>query len=67
MVGQVRYSTKIVLNIKIDVLPTELLQSRDCNDRCSQVLVADVTNGDKPISIKSSFISGTDYNFLVEL
>jgi hypothetical protein len=55
------------LNVKIDYLPKKLLQSNDCNDRCSQVLVATVTQGDKPISVKSSYVAGTSFTFNLEL
>ena len=41
--GQVRYDTKIVVNIKADYIPLSLLQSIDCSDRCSQVLVGTLT------------------------
>jgi hypothetical protein len=67
MLGQIRYCSKVVLNIKIDYLPRTLLQSRDCNDRCSQVLVANVLNGDQPTSVRSSYISSSRYTFSVEL
>ena len=67
MLGQIRYSTKVVLNIKIDYLPKQLMQSSDCNDRCSQVLVASVLSGDSPTSIRSSYVSGSRYTFSVEL
>ena len=43
--GQIRYSTRIVVNIKIDYLPQELLQSLECTDKCSQVLVATILSG----------------------
>ena len=36
--GQIRYATKIIVNVKLDYLPKNLLQSADCNDRCSNVL-----------------------------
>lgn len=67
MVGQVRFQTRVVLNIKIDFLPRALLQSADCNDRCSQVLQANVVDGEKPTSVRSSFVSGSRYSFSVEL
>jgi cysteine-rich repeat protein len=67
VVGQIRYQTKVVLNVKIDYLPKKLLQSNDCNDRCSQVLVATVTQGDKPISVKSSYVAGSSFTFNLEL
>ena len=67
MVGQIRYTTRVVINIKIDFLPKALLQSSDCNDRCSQVLQANIVSGDRPTSVKSSFVSGSRYTFSVEL
>ena len=33
--GQVRYSTKIMINVKLDYMPLDLIQSTACNDRCS--------------------------------
>ena len=41
--GQVRYATKIVINVKLDYMPLSLIQSDDCFDSCSQVLIANVT------------------------
>lgn len=67
MLGQIRYSSKVVINIKIDVLPKALLQSKDCNDRCSGVINANVLSGDQPTSVRSSYISGSRYTFSVEL
>lgn len=61
--GQIRYETKVVLNVKLDYLPPDLMQAKECNDRCSQVLVATVTQGDKPISIKSSYVAGSRFTF----
>lgn len=66
MTGQIRYETKVTVNIKIDYLPKELLQSKDCNDRCSQVLVATTSNGDKPTAIRSYYVAGSRYSFSVE-
>lgn len=65
--GQIRYSSRIVLNIRIDYLPRQLLQSRDCNDRCSQVLIANVLSGDQPTSARSSYISSSRFTFSVEM
>ena len=65
--GQIRYQTKIVLNIKVDYLPQKLLQATECNDRCSGVLKAEVVEGDKAISVKSKYIPGSSYSFSVEL
>ncbi len=58
----------MVINIKIDYLPKNLLQSSDCNDRCSNVLDGQITGGDKnAVSIKSSYISGSIYTFSFEI
>ena len=54
------------MNIKVDYLPQKLLQSNECNDRCSSILNAEIKSGDKgAISIKSSFIPGSSYVFAV--
>ena len=65
--GEVRYPTKIIINVKLDYLPKLLLQSPDCNDRCSGVLDAEVTEGERPISVRSNYMPGTSYSFSVEL
>jgi hypothetical protein len=67
MVSQIRYSTQVVINIRMNYLPKALLQSSDCNDRCSNVLVSSVLQGDQPVDIVSSYIAGTQYNFNVNL
>ena len=67
LLGQVRYSTKLILTISLDYLPKELIQANECNDACSSILIVNITEGDKPISIKSSFVSGSRYSFSVEL
>ena len=54
------------MNVKIDYLPKELLQSKDCNDRCSNILDGNVV-GNQPVSIKSSFLAGTSYAFSIEI
>ena len=44
------------------------MQSTECNDRCSNVLLASIESGDKgAVSIKSSFIPGSSYSFSVEI
>ena len=67
MIGQIRYGTRVTLNIKLDFLPLNLIQSTDCNDRCSQVLVVQVTNGDRATSVRSSYVSGSRYTFAVDI
>lgn len=65
--GQIRYSTSIVLNIKIDYLPLALLQSIDCRDRCSSVLIGKLSNGETSATVTSSYTSGTNYAFTMKL
>lgn len=64
--GQVRYATKIVINLKVDYLPPALLQSLDCRDRCSGVLTSKLT-GETAARVKSSFLSGTNFAFTMEI
>jgi hypothetical protein len=67
MISQIRYSTQVVINVKMNYLPKALLQSTDCNDRCSNVLVSSVLQGDQPVGIETSYIAGTQYNFNINL
>lgn len=67
MTGQIRYASKMVINVKLDYLPKKLLQSTDCNDRCSQILSVNVVQGDRPTSVRSFYISGSRYSFSVEM
>ena len=58
----------MVLNIKIDYFPPELLQSEDCNNRCSGVIQAELVEGDTgAISISSKYLPGSSYSFSVEI
>ena len=58
----------MIINVKIDYLPKPLLQSEDCNDRCSNVLDGRIISGDsETVYIKSSFISGSSYSFSIEI
>lgn len=64
--GQIRYSTKIVVNVNIDYLPKNLLQSTDCNDRCSNVLDGHILSGDSEVvSIRASYLAGTGFTFSI--
>ena len=65
--GQIRYSTKIVLNVKMDYLPLKLIQSSDCSNGCQGVLVAKLSGGETSARIKSTFLSGTRYAFTIEM
>ena len=63
--GQVRYTTKIMINVKLDYMPLDLIQSSACNDRCSEVLVANIVQGESGARIKSSYIAGSRYAFSI--
>lgn len=65
--GQIRYSTKIVLNVRLDYLPQNLTQSTDCSDSCSQVLVATLSGGETSARIKSTYIAGSRYAFSIAI
>ena len=56
------------MNLKLDWLPKELLQSADCNDRCSNVLDGKIISGDsQAVSIRSYFLAGTSFSFSMEI
>ena len=64
--GQIRYSSKIVVNVKVDYMPLELIQSSDCSNQCSNVLDGKIIQGDtQALSIKSSYLAGTTYSFSI--
>lgn len=47
-------------------MPGSLLQSAECANKCSQILVGTITGGDKSaVSITSEFLAGTRYIFSV--
>lgn len=56
------------MNIKLDYLPKNLIQSPDCNNRCSNILDGHIVAGDSnTVSLRSSYISGTAYTFSFEI
>jgi hypothetical protein len=67
MMGQIRYNTEVVINIKMNYLPKSLMQSSDCNDRCSNILVPTIVQGEQPISIQSAYVAGSQYTFTINL
>lgn len=67
LAGEVRYSTSMVVNVKVDYLPPELLQSPDCNDRCSGVLDIEIVEGMRALNVRSMYLAGTSYDFAVRL
>ena len=67
-VGQVRYPTQIIINVKLDYLPKELLQSPSCTNSCSGILNVNLISGDTgATSITSTYISGSSYTFAIEV
>jgi hypothetical protein len=66
--GQIRYQTEIVLNVKLDYMPQDLLQSASCNDRCSGILLTELVDGDTgALSIKSAYLPGSSYSFSIHI
>ena len=45
-IRQVRYSTRIMINVKLNYIPRDLLQSKACNDRCKSVVTVNMVSGD---------------------
>ena len=56
-----------MINVKVDYLPPELLQSKDCNDRCHGVLDIKVIEGMSVLNVRSMYLAGTSYDFTVTL
>jgi cysteine-rich repeat protein len=66
--GQVRLTHAIVINVRLDYLPQSLIQSIDCNDKCKNVLVGEIIDGDKgATSIISEYLAGSSYTFSVKV
>lgn len=66
--GQIRKSTSVTINVKINYMPSALLQSQECANKCSQILTGSITEGDRSsISITSEYLGGTKYIFTVTI
>lgn len=66
--GQIRMPTCMILNIRLDYLPQSLIQSADCNNKCFNVLVGEITDGDDgATSITSEYLPGSTYSFSVKI
>jgi hypothetical protein len=64
--GQVRQPTSILLNVKLDYLPQNLLYSADCHNQCQNVVVGNIVDGDTgATSITSQYLPGTSFSFSV--
>lgn len=58
----------IIINLKLDYMPKSLLQSSDCNDRCSNILDGKLVAGDMDaVSIRSVYLAGTSFSFSFEI
>ena len=67
--GQAHLYGKIVLNIKVNYLPMELINSAvDCKDKCENILSVRIVEGDKSTTgILAKYIKGTSFSFSVEI
>ena len=66
--GQIRMATSMILNIRLDYLPQSLIQSADCNNKCFNVLVGEIIDGDDgATSITSEYLPGSSYSFSVKI
>jgi hypothetical protein len=61
-------SSSVIINLKLNYLPTQLLSSTDCANQCNQFLQGSITSGDtSSISITSQFLPGSNYIFVVNV
>lgn len=66
--GQIRMPTGIVLNVRLDYLPQSLIQSKDCSNKCRNVLVGEIIDGDDgALSISSEYLPGSSFSFSVKI
>lgn len=68
VIGQIRYSTRITVNVKLNYMPRELLQSKACNDLCKSVVTANIISGDSNfMNINSQYQPGSRYTFSITI
>jgi len=67
--GQAHLYGKIVLNVKVNYLPQELIKSAsDCANKCNRVLAVKIVSGDMATTgIKASYVPTTSYSFSIEM
>lgn len=67
--GQSHLTNKIVLNVRLNYLPSDLLKSAvDCKNSCNGVLEVAIVKGFNTfVSIKSTYIATTTYSFSIEI
>lgn len=67
-IGQIRKSTSIVLNLQLNYVPANLMASQDCSNKCNQILVGTIVDGDKSsISITSELLTATKNIFTMTI
>ncbi len=67
-IGQIRRSTSVVINLRLNYLPNSLIQSQDCANKCNQILVGTISSGDRSsVSITSEYLAGTRYLFTMTI
>lgn len=67
--GQSHLYGTIVVNIRLNYLPQDLLKSAtDCKDSCSDILDVSIVSGfSSSTSIKATYLPGSTYSFSVEI
>ena len=66
--GQTHLFGKIVINVKLNYLPTNYTQMLSKCTICESVLHVELINGQNSyMSIKSSYIKSTSYSFSIEI
>ena len=67
--GQAHLFGKIVLNVRVNYLPQELIKSaNDCANKCNNVLAVKIVSGDMSTTgIRASYVPTTSYSFSIEI
>lgn len=56
-----------MINLKLNYLPKSLIQSNECQNKCSQILTGSIVSGETARSITSEYLSGTRYIFTMTI
>lgn len=67
--GQAHLYGKIVLNVRVNYLPQELIKSaNDCANKCNNVLAVSIVSGDRATTgIKALYVLTTSFSFSIEI
>lgn len=53
-----------MINLKLNYLPSSLLQAAECSNKCNQILTGSIVSGDNSaVSITSEYLAGTKFIF----